>query len=203
MNKNFPVGSWIRHLRWICVSLMVLACASLSLAQTLPDAPVLISEENSTRALAVEPSSLRMNRLPLTGEPLWHAGQGTRVTFFVTNLDLMAGEGANAFRADATTETGRRYNLPVVSLRPISNLSWIYAITLELNPELGDAGDVLVRLNWRGMASNRVRLSIGHIGGGISDDEGVCADACAALAAQAQVGDRRGRIGSHRAPDAA
>lgn len=133
---------------------------------------MLLSEETSTRALAVEPSTLRTNRVPLTGEALWPAGEQARAVFFVTNLDLMADEGANAFRADAQTSAGRRYNLPVVALRRMPGMDWIYAITVELNPELGDAGDVLVRVNWRGMSSNRVRLSVGHIGGSISDDEG-------------------------------
>ncbi len=172
MNKNFPAGSGMRRLKWMCACLMILACASLGLAQAPVDAPVLISEDTSTRALAVEPATLRTNRVPLTGEPLWHAAEGVRVTLFVTNLDLMPGEGANAFRADAETASGRRYNLPVESIRQMRSMDWIHAVTLTLNPELGDAGDVLVRLNWRGMASNRVRLSVGHIGGVISDDLG-------------------------------
>ena len=33
-----------------------------------------------------------------------------------------------------------------------------------------DLGDVLIRLNLHGMSSNRVRIGIGHIGGGPPDD---------------------------------
>ena len=172
MNKNFRAGSDMHLSRLMCACLVVLACASFGRAQTFRDAPVLISEEASTRALAANPVTWRNNRLPLRTQAVWPAGEDARITMFVTNLDLMAGEGANAFRADAQNEAGRRYSLPIESINSLPGLDWIYAVTMRLNPELGDSGDVLVRLNWRGMASNRVRLSVGHIGGGLKDDEG-------------------------------
>jgi uncharacterized protein (DUF1800 family) len=150
-----------------------LVCASLGAARNVPGVPVLISDDASTRALAINPETWRPGRLPTASQlVVWPAGSDMRVTLFVTNLDLMPGEGANAFRVDAQNEAGRRYNLPVESLSALPNFDWIYAVTLRLNPELGDSGDVLVRLNWRGMASNRVRLSVGHAGGGPIDDLG-------------------------------
>ncbi|MBV9960125.1 MAG: DUF1800 domain-containing protein [Acidobacteria bacterium] len=151
---------------------MILVCASLSAARNLPGMPVLVSEEASTRALTANPNLWRSNRLPLAAQVAWPAGTDARVVIFVTNLNLMAGEGANAFRADAQNAAGRRYDLPVESLFALPGMDWVYAVTIRLNPELGDVGDVLVRINWRGMASNRVRLPVGHLGGGPPDDEG-------------------------------
>jgi uncharacterized protein (DUF1800 family) len=46
---------------------------------------------------------------------------------------------------------------------------------VRLNDDLGDVGDVLLRLNLHGMSSNRVRLAIGHSGGGPADDPGAIA----------------------------
>ena len=172
MKKNFRAGSGMQLNRLICACLVVLSCVSFGLAQAYRDTPVLISEETSTRALAVNPVNWRRNRLPFATQVLWPAGEDARITMFVTNLNLMRDEGANAFRADATNGAGRRYSLPIESINPLPGLNWIYAVTMRLNPELGDSGDVLVRLNWRGMASNRVRLSVGHIGGGPVDDDG-------------------------------
>jgi hypothetical protein len=150
---------------------MILVLCSVGNAQTFEDAPVLISNEGSTHALAVEPDTLRQGRLPMASEQVWSA-DGARVTVFVTNLDLLPDEGSNAFRADAQNAAGRRYGLTVESLRPIRGFDWIHALTLRLNAELGDAGDVLLRVTWRGMSSNRVRLSIGHAGGTVVDDDG-------------------------------
>src|SRR5205085_5875674 len=43
---------------------------------------------------------------------------------------------------------------------------------LRLSDDLTDVGDVLVRLSYNGANSNRVRIGIGHTGGGLSDDDG-------------------------------
>ena len=158
MNTKVLANAEVYLRRLTCACLVVFACAALGRAQTYRDAPVLISETVSTRALAVNPFNWRPNRLPLETQSLWPAGDETRITMFVTNLDLMPGEGANAFRADAQNLAGHRFSFPIESLHPMPGLDWIYAVTMRLNPELGDSGDVLVRLNWRGMASNRVRL---------------------------------------------
>lgn len=44
------------------------------------------------------------------------------------------------------------------------------AVVVRLNDNLGDSGDVLVGISYQGMTSNRVRVGIGHIGGGPPDD---------------------------------
>src|ERR1044072_5694531 len=43
---------------------------------------------------------------------------------------------------------------------------------VRLADEMGDVGDVLLRLNLHGVSSNRVRVGIGHVGGGPTDDVG-------------------------------
>jgi uncharacterized protein (DUF1800 family) len=46
---------------------------------------------------------------------------------------------------------------------------------VRLPDDLGDVGDVLLRINSHGLASNRVRIAIGHSGGGPTDDPGAVA----------------------------
>jgi uncharacterized protein (DUF1800 family) len=92
---------------------------------------------------------------------------------FVTGVELLPGEGATAFRADATDGRYSRYPLQIVSLAPTPERPWVYALTFKLHAGMGDVGDVLLRVAWRGMASNRVRLAVGHEGGGLKDDPGV------------------------------
>ena len=46
------------------------------------------------------------------------------------------------------------------------------AVCLRLNDQMEAVGDVLVRINYQGRASNRVRIAIGHLGGGPLDDPG-------------------------------
>ncbi|HEY0544299.1 MAG TPA: DUF1800 domain-containing protein [Pyrinomonadaceae bacterium] len=173
MSKNFPDGLSLRLFRCVGVCLLIIVSSALGAAQsrTRPDTPVLISEDGSTRALSVNPYRWR-GKFPTPSQTVWTSSDETRVTLFLTNLDLMKGEGANAFRADAEDANGRQFPLTVESLTPVNKYEWIYATVVRLNGQIGDAGDVLVRVTWRGMATNRVRLALGHPGGGIKDDEG-------------------------------
>src|SRR5260370_40890140 len=95
----------------------------------------------------------------------------TRLTFFCMNLDFRAGEGANALTADAEDAAHTLYPLKVEYVGTVPNFPGVYMVVLRLNDLMAsNLGDVLVRLNLHGMASNRVRVAIGQIGGGPADD---------------------------------
>lgn len=150
--------------------LLVFGGATSLRASTMPeDAPVLISEANSTRALVAFPKGRSSANLS-TG--VVQPGRNQVVTFFITNLDLLAGEGATAFRAEFEDSQHFRYPLQIVRFEPMAGHKSVYALSVRLGPEIGSLGDVLVRVTWRGMSSNRVRLSIGFEGGKIEDDPG-------------------------------
>lgn len=150
--------------------LFLAAAVSLTPASGLPeDAPILISEPDSTRAII----TVRGRRgIPGVGRII-PPGASTRVTFYVTNLeDLMKSEGATAFRADLQDSRFYRYPLEVVAIEPLPDRPWVYAITVRLHDAIGDVGNALVRVTWRGVSSNRVRVSVGNESGKIDDDEG-------------------------------
>lgn len=164
--------SVLRRLPLLLLLLGVLCCAAANVLtvraqENIDAAPIIVSEANSTRALTA---------MPKTGATLnpgvFNPGAKTRVTVFVHGINLLAGEGASAFRADATDGLYRRYPLQIVSLQPTAERPWVYALTFRLHAGMGDVGDVLLRVTWRGMTSNRVRLAVGHQGDGLRDDEG-------------------------------
>ena len=158
-----------RRLRLLTLfgAFLFLASQALSVHASLPeDAPIVVSEADSTRAL-ITIGSGRGRSAPLRVVPL-----GARVTFYVTNLDLLKGAGATAFRADLQDAANFRYPLDILSLEQTVERPWVYALTVRLHSAIGDVGDALVRVTWRGVSSNRVRVSVGHEGGKIQDDEG-------------------------------
>jgi uncharacterized protein (DUF1800 family) len=143
-----------------------------------PDSPtpVLLSQPDSTRALTAIPTKIKSgNRLKIDSQAF---APEQNVVLYVTNLDLMKGEGANAFRVYAEDLKGRKYRFPVLDLQPVKELDGVYALTVKLKDDVGfweppaADGDVLVNVTWRGLTSNRVRLGLGQIGGDIKDDEG-------------------------------
>lgn len=162
-----------RILIWLCGAFVCLVSGFSTIAaaqaeENIDRAPVVISEANSTRALTAASPRGGFNTTARAFAP----GAKTRITVYVTNLDLMSGEDRTAFRADAEDGQHFRYPLEIVSFAPTAERSWVYALTFKLHGAMGDVGDVLLRVNWRGMASNRVRVAIGHTGDGLKDDEG-------------------------------
>lgn len=141
-------------------------------AANVNKAPVLISDVASTRAIALESVTLKAEPFPLTSTTQFSSDTRTRICIFAQNLELLAGEGANAFRADAQDAAGKLYSFKVEYAGPVSGYPGVTMLIVRLADDLGDAGDVLLRLNLHGVSSNRVRVAIGHSGGGPADDPG-------------------------------
>src|SRR5262249_19695936 len=74
--------------------------------------------------------------------------------------------------SDAEDATGKHYMLPVEYQGTVPGFPGITMLVLRLSDDIGDVGDVLLRVNLHGMSSNRVRVAIGHMGGGPPDDTG-------------------------------
>jgi uncharacterized protein (DUF1800 family) len=162
-------------------SRLVRTCALLlSLVGTLAIAahaqtrqPIVLTDANSTRAIAVDSLTRMRDPFPVSSFSfVASADTRTRVLLFVMNLDLLAGEGASALTADGEDSNHRLYRFRVEDVRPVPSFGGLQQVILRLSDDIGDVGDILLRLNLHGVASNRVRISIGHTGGTIADDAG-------------------------------
>jgi uncharacterized protein (DUF1800 family) len=173
MKQSLPCCRNPRICRWFCACLLLVLFSAFGLVQAAPaDSPVLITESTSTRAIALESATMKGEPFPLTASVPYSADMRTRVELFVMNLNLLAGEGVNALSADAEDGAHNHYPLAVEYVGQVPDFEGLYMIVVRLNDNLGDTGDVLLRLNLHGVASNRVRVGIGHVGGGLADDNG-------------------------------
>jgi len=163
-----------RFLRFICVALLgaVGGAISTTHAANPNKAPVLISDSSSTRAVALESVTLKGEPFPLTSTVQFSSDTRTRICIFAMNLELFAGEGANAFSADVQDAAGKLYSLKVEYKGAVPGFPGLTMLIVRLADDLGDAGDVLLRLSLHGVSSNRVRVAVGHTGGGPADDPG-------------------------------
>jgi uncharacterized protein GlcG (DUF336 family) len=132
--------------------------------------PILISREDSTRAIAFD--SVTHQREPFTAVAPVQLGSGpsTRIMVFAMNLRLQIGETAGVVTADAEDVDHNVHTLIAEHVGTVPDQPWATSVVLRLDANIGDVGDVLVRINYHGMVSNRVRVGIGHIGGGLPDD---------------------------------
>lgn len=161
------------HARYFIVfffAFFVVALLAPVRARVAP-APILLTKTGSTRAVAVE--SVTRVEEPFAPDVILPLGSDnrTRVMLFANNLSLLPTETAADVTASAEDGNHLHYPLTVEHVGDVAGASGVTSVIVRLNDNLGDVGDVLVGITFRGATSNRVRVGIGHIGGGPPDDE--------------------------------
>jgi uncharacterized protein GlcG (DUF336 family) len=134
--------------------------------------PTLISETTSTRAVAFESVTQKREPFQLNSSVQFSTDNRTRIMLFCMNLTLQAGDTPSSVTAEAEDGAHRIYPLTVEYIGAVPDQSWVSSIIVRLNDEMDDVGDVLVKISYRGQSSNRVRVGVGHTGGGPPDDAG-------------------------------
>lgn len=152
------------------LGLILIICAAQQSAQ---GAPELISEANSTRAIALESVTWMREPFQPTQQIPFSADTRTRIMLFAKNLDLLPGEDISVVRVEAEDATRTRYPLVVEYVGKVPGFDWVSSVIVRLHDNWGDVGDVLIGISLRGASSNRVRVGVGHVGGGPPDDGGV------------------------------
>ena len=158
----------------LAILLSIWATGVLRLSDTSAQTtrPVLFSDTDSTRAIAVDSVTNKKEPFSPIAPVSFARDLRTRVMLFAGNLRLASGETFTAVTADAEDESHNIHLLTVEYVGPVPDQSWATAVIVRLPDGILDVGDVLVRIFYRGIASNRVRVGIGHIGGGPPDDPG-------------------------------
>src|SRR6266403_1145153 len=171
-NRAFATSE--RFLAFVCASLAVVFCGAMAPASAATSPTLISVSAGSTRAVALESVSMRAEPFSISSEGNFSPNDArTRITLFVMNLDLLAGETQNSLTADAEDAAHAHYPLKVEYVGQVPNFEGIYMVVMRLNDLMSvNLGDVLIRLNLHGMSSNRVRVAIGAIGGGPADDPG-------------------------------
>jgi uncharacterized protein GlcG (DUF336 family) len=180
--ERFHVATMTRKLQSTCTRLLTLALLlalllagsanEIERARAQASRPLLISEATSTRAVAFESVTQKREPFPLTSTVQFSADTRTRIMLFAQNLNLQPGDTASSITAEAEDGLHRIYSLKVEYIGPVPDQTWVSSIIVRLNDEMGDVGDVLLKITYRGLASNRVRVGIGHTGDGPPDDAG-------------------------------
>ena len=134
--------------------------------------PVLVSQPTSTRAIAIDSLSFTSEPFALNSPYAAVSDRRTRVMLFALNLRLQPDENLSVVTADAEDAAHQHYALTVEYVGVVPQQEWLSAVVLRLSENLGDVGDVLLSVSYRGVSSNRVRVAIGHLGGGPADDVG-------------------------------
>ena len=145
----------------VCLLLCAGVCP-LRFAYAQNVAPLLVAEEGTDSAVAVEPVTHARDPFPVTQAIAFGADARTRVMLFAQNVTLLPGEGASALTATAEDAAHNVYTLTVERVDPVPGFEWMSSVVVRLSDQMTDStGEVLVGVTLHGLASNRVRFRVG------------------------------------------
>ena len=122
--------------------------------------PILLTQENSLRALALDSVTWTSEPFSVTGTNNFSTDQRTRVSLFVVNLELNQGESISVITAQAEDPTGQIVQLPVEYFDAVPNFSWLKQVVVKLPTEIANSVDVKVTLKSHTTAGNTVMLKV-------------------------------------------
>ena len=161
--------SWLRRAVLLTAFLLfVISVVNFDHTGAQSSRPILISHSDSTRAIAFDSVTRRREPFTTTAEIKFGSDSATRIMLFAMNLQ--PNEAFDAITADAEDATHTLYPLTVEYVGAVPNNPWVSSVVIRIPENLPATGDVLVRIKYRDMESNRVRVGIGVVGGGPADD---------------------------------
>lgn len=120
--------------------------------------PLLLTERNTTRAIALDAITQTRDPFPLVTTYLG-SDYPTRISLFALYVDLQPGESASVLTAVAEDAGHQTYQLPVEFVGKVPNFNWLTQVIVKIPGEL-PTGEVWVRIILRGRGSNQTSIRI-------------------------------------------
>jgi hypothetical protein len=121
--------------------------------------PILLTEDDSLKALSVDSVFLNRDIFPLLNNQYFGSDKRTRITLLLVDLDLLSGESLSAVTAQAIDQSQTAHNLPVEDLRKVPGVPWLSQLTLMLPGDLVP-GELRVSVAYRGRSSNSATIRV-------------------------------------------
>jgi hypothetical protein len=121
------------------------------------DAPILATEENSQRAIALDTVLTMRDPFPLTNEHYFGTDKHTRVSLFATNLELKSGLLITAQVVDPQHVT---HQLQVEFVTAMPAFPELTLIVVKLPDGITTAGDLQITITVRAKTSNVVLVGV-------------------------------------------
>jgi hypothetical protein len=124
------------------------------------DKPLILTQENSERAAALESVWMMREPFPLGNSLNFSADHHTRIMLFATGIELAPGEGPSALTVQVQDTQNRIYPLVVEDVRKIPTLDWLSQIVVRLPDSIELEGDYRLSITFHGTTGNKPLISI-------------------------------------------
>jgi hypothetical protein len=122
--------------------------------------PVLYTEENSERALALDSVTFLRDPFTLLASPDFSADHRRRISLFAGNIELNAGESSSVVTAQAVDAHNQPYSLAVEFVGKVPGYGWLTQVVVKLPDQLATTGDLRISISLRGVPSNQALVNI-------------------------------------------
>jgi len=126
------------------------------------DKPLILTEENSSRAAVLESVWLLRDPFPLGNSFNFSSDEHTRITLFATGVELAAGESLSSVAVQLEDGQNHIYPLVVEDIRKVPGLDWLSQIVVRLPDSIQTEGDFRISITFRGTAGNKPLISVVH-----------------------------------------
>ena len=122
--------------------------------------PLLLTEDDSLKALAVDSIFYQRDPLPLLNNNNLGNDKRTRITLLLVDLDLFSGELLSVITAQAIDQSQVAHALPVEDLRKVPGFPWMTQLTVRLPSNLVVPNQLSVSVTARGKTSNAATIRV-------------------------------------------
>lgn len=123
------------------------------------DRPLILTEENTSRAAAVDSVWLLRDPFPLESLHNFSADNRTRVMLFAEGIELLPGENASVVLVQLEDTQSHVVPLLIEDLRQVPNVDNLWQIIVRL-PDVDADGDFRLNLTFRGITGNKPLIGI-------------------------------------------
>lgn len=166
--QTYPLGALAPGTYFFTIKIFgaVARRQQFSIGTSSTPAPRLLTEEGTQRAIALESPTWMRDSFPVTATHNFGSDRRTRVTLFATHVELGQGDSLSTITAQAEDSRHNVYPMAVEYVGRVPNFDWLTQVVVKIPGELEGAGDIWVSISVRGVASNKVFVSIKPSGSG-------------------------------------
>ena len=122
--------------------------------------PILLTEDNSSKALSVDSVFSQRDPFPLFDNNYFGNDKRTRIKLLLVDLDLFSGETLSIVTAQAIDQSQVVHNLPVEDLRKVPGFPWLSQLTVMLPSDLVVPAEFTASVTVRGKTSNSATFRV-------------------------------------------
>lgn len=123
-------------------------------------APILLTEDSSLQALALDSGLLTRDPFPLVNANYFGTEKQTRIKLLVVDFDLFSGETLSMISVQGIDNAAITHDLPVEDLRIVPGTPWLTQLTVRVPEAIATPNVLTITVSARGQVSNTATLRL-------------------------------------------